>query len=239
VAAPRGADAHVRFSGPPDLVEALVPVDPSRRRTVRVVLEGYEGEPEQEVRALTAPAGNVTLVRLVLPPTAPPGDSRARVLAGDDEYPALVQVTGRAALAVHPGSLDVVLDGDSAEVMLQVANTGNVPIELPAASGFGLIREGALDTAVGAALTSDQQGLDRVARAADTLADLHAGVVRAQLADEPGALAPGETRLLRVLFALQGELRSDRPYRGTWVLGPVTLLVTVRRGTASDDGGTT
>jgi hypothetical protein len=239
VAATQPAEDPVRFSGPPELVEALVPVDPSRRRTVRVVLDGYEGEPGQEVRALTAPAGTLTLVRLVLSPSVPPGERRGRVLAGDDEYPAVVLVAGRPALGVHPGRLDLVLDGNKAEAVLQVANTGNVPVDLPASSGFGLIREGALDRAIGAALTSDEQGLDRVARAAETLADLYGGIVRAKLTDEPEALAPGEMRLLRVRFELQGELQSDRPYEAAWPFGPVTLQVTVRRGTAPDDGGTT
>jgi hypothetical protein len=239
VAARTPAEDVLRFSGPPELVEATVPVNPSRRRTVRVVLDEDEGEPEQEVRALTAPAGPLTLVRLVLPATVAPGERRGRVLAGDDEYPVVVVVTASRALTVHPGTLDLLLGGGSAEAELQLTNTGNVAIDLPATSGFGLIREGALDTAIGAALTSDEQGLDRVARAADTLADLHAGVLRARLGDEPQALPPGETRLLRVRFELQGELPPDRSYGGSWRLGPATLQVTARSGAAPDDGGST
>lgn len=220
------------FEGPPECLEAYLPVAPDRRRDVVVLLDSGAGL--QAVRCLTAAAGDHTLVRLVLPSTLAAQGFPARVEVGDDHFEAVVQVTQRAELDCLPVVLDLSLTSRESTVSLRVVNLGNVVQSMPARSAFGLIREGSLDVAIGAALMTSQSGNDRVGALADSLSDAHGGLVRVTLTAGSGALEPGAAVALQARLQLDERVVGGHRYRGTWSLG--TLRVPVILSLRPDGG---
>jgi hypothetical protein len=223
-----GGEAPLTFAGPPDLIEGIVPVDPARRRDIRVYLAMDEGfEP---VRALTAPAGDQTLVRLAPARAILPQEVRARVEVGDQSYEAVVVPGRQAQLECIPGRLDLDVEQPEVDVTLTVVNLGNAPAEIPGASAFGLMTEGALDTAIGAGMLTQDQGVDRWGHIADTLAELHGGLVRVAVRSGAGTLGAGATTTLTAVFRLDiDRLNPRRQFVGTWVIATLKVPVTVRR----------
>jgi hypothetical protein len=218
------AEAVIRFEGQPDAVEGFVPVDPSRRRDVRVFVSTADGQ--QEVRALTAPAGDSTLVRLVLPPTVAAGEADAVVEIGELRVPATIVIAQRIELLCTPSQLDLVVAGKEATVALRVVNGGNAGVELPSIAAFGLMSEGGLETAIGAGLTGPRSGVDRLGDVADTLADRHGGLVRVAIRPEQSYLAPGEATDVRLSVRPGGSARPGQQYIG--VLRILNLKLGVR-----------
>jgi hypothetical protein len=219
-----GSAATVVFQGPPDAVEAYVPVDPARRRDIRVSVA--EGDGWAPVRALTAPAGGSTLVRLVDPPTAPGRDADARVEIGDDQIPAVIRTAEHVELVSTPSTLDLLLDGSGvATASLQVVNVGNVAVDLPDLTAFGIMAEGGLDASVGAGLMTKERGVDRFGRMADALAEHHGGLVRATLKASDHHLETGAPATVEVSVRTSGDLQPGRRYQG--VMPIATLRVQV------------
>jgi hypothetical protein len=180
------------------------------------------------VRALTAPAGRQTLVRLVLPPATPAGELEALVEVGDDRRAATVRVTGVAELHASPAAFDLVVEDGTATAVLQVLNVGNVTVELPDISPFGLMAEGAVETAIGSGLMTGAKGVERFGRFADSLAERHGGLARVSLESGAGRLEPGASTTVRARIRLGDQPSGGGRYHGTWPLGPLRIPVWLR-----------
>jgi hypothetical protein len=218
--------APLQFEGPPDAVEGFVPVDPQRRREVSVSISGDDGW--TPVRVLTAPAGHQTLVRLVLPADTPSTEFEAAVEAGEDRYPAVVRTTIQAALDCTPAVLDLDVEGSTATASVAVVNLGNVPVVIPDIAAFGVIQEGALETAIGTALMAKETGVERVGRAADALAERHGGLARLAVESGAGPLEPGASTTVRARIHLSDGLTNSRRYHGVWPLATLRIPVSFR-----------
>jgi hypothetical protein len=215
----------VTFAGPPDAVEGIVPVPPERRRDVVVTIATDDGW--EQVRALTAPMGRSTLVRLVLPPDVTPGEADARVDVGEESFPAVVTTSARVDLQAVPDRIDVDLEGEAATATLAITNLGNTPVDIPDIAAFGLMADGGLETAIGVGLTGKETGLDRVARTADALADLHGGLVRVSLKSAPAHLEPGDTATVVASLKPSGSPAPTHGYHGVLPLLTLRIPVTV------------
>src|SRR4051794_14325184 len=145
-------DAVLSFEGPPDAVEAYAPIDPLRRREVRVSIAGDDGW--TPVRALTAVAGDHTLIRLVLPSTTPAAELAALVELGDEQYEAVVRTTAAVHLEASPASLDLAVEDLIATAAIKLVNLGNVAVDVPNISAFGVMMEDGVETAIGTGLMS-------------------------------------------------------------------------------------
>jgi hypothetical protein len=219
----------VTFEGLPDAPEAYVPIDPARRLELRVSVAGSDGW--TPVRALTAPAGERTLVRLVLPSTLGAGETEAVVEVGDERFPALIRTVEHVELSCSPSSLDVVADErGSASATLQVVNTGNVAVDLPDIAAFGLMADGGVEAAVGAGLMTKDAGVERFGRMADALAERHGGLVRVTLTSSESHLEPGAATTIDMSLRFSAEAAANQRYHG--VLPLHTLRVPVRVRTA-------
>jgi hypothetical protein len=219
-------DAVVSFEGPPDAVEAYVPVDPLRRREVRVSIASDDGW--TSVRALTAPAGNRTLIRLVLPSTTPAGALDAVVELGDERYEAVVRTSEAVHLEASPASLDLAVEDSTATATLNVVNLGNVAVDVPDISAFGVMMEDGVETAIGTGLMTRDTGIDRVGRFADALAERHGGLARVSIESGAGRLEPGSATTVRARIELGDRPVPGRTYHGLWPLGPLRIVVLLR-----------
>ncbi|MFC7530835.1 hypothetical protein [Actinoplanes sp. GCM10030250] len=223
-------DDRVVFAGPPELVEGFVPVDPANRRDIRVLLASDDGY--QQVRALTAPAGGQTLVRLVLPGAMPPDEVAAQVQVGDQRYEAVVRPGPHTQLECSPARLDLEPGDAPAEATLRIVNVGNTSVDVAKVSGFGLMREGGVDSAIGAGLRTGDRGLDRLGHFADTLAELHGGLVRVSVRSGAGILEPSSATTVRAVFDIdRAELVPGRRYSGVWVIATLRVPVSVSPST--------
>lgn len=233
---PRPAAEPLIFAGPPDLVEGYVPVDPARRREIRVLLD--DGAELTAVRVLTAAAGGQTLVRLMLPAAMPAQRVHARVEAGDQRFDAEIRLDRQPQLDCSPAGLDVELAAGvpSAEAVLRLVNLGNVAAEVPRAAAFGLMRVDGLENAIGAGLLpADRTGLDRIAVISDALAEQHGGLARVAVRAGAGTLEPSAAVTVRAdLSADVDRLTAGRTYTGVWVLAGLNVPVTVRVGRAPE-----
>lgn len=223
---PRIAPEPVVFQGPPDAMEAYLPLDPARRREVRASVD--DGDGLVPVRVLTAPAGRQTLVRLLLPATTPAGDREALLRAGDEEFPAVLRAGEQAELDCTPATLDLTARDGRATATIHVVNTGNTVVELPEVTAFGLMTEGALEQAIGTGLMSDGDGVARLGRLTESLADGHGGLARVSIDSGAGPLRPGAATTVQAAIRLGDRPVPGRTYRGTWPLASLRIAVVLR-----------
>ena len=219
-------DTVLSFEGPPDSVEAHVPIDPLRRREVRVSVASDDGW--TPVRVLTAPAGDHTLIRLVLPSTTPATELAALVELGDERYEAVVRTTAAAHLEASPASLDLAVEDLIATATINVVNLGNVAVDVPDISAFGVMMEGGVETAIGTGLMTRDTGIDRLGRFADALAERHGGLARVSIESGAGRLEPGSATIVRARIQLGDRPAPGRTYHGVWPLGPLRIAVLLR-----------
>jgi hypothetical protein len=218
------------FEGPPDAVEALVPVDPQRRRDVRVSIAADDGW--TPVRALTAPAGDQTMVRLVLPSGTPAAEVDAVVEVGDERYEAVVRTVAYTELDSSPAALDLAVEDSTATATVNVVNLGNVPVDLPDISAFGLMMEGGVENAIGAGLMTADTGVDRIGRFADALAERHGGLARVVIESGAGRLEPGRSTTVTARIRLGDGVAAGKRYHGVWPLASLRIPVSLRVGEA-------
>jgi hypothetical protein len=221
----------VTFEGPPELLEAHVAVNPLQRSQIRVATR--VGRTLTPVRALTAPAGDQTLVRLVFGSTTPPGEISAVVEVGSEQFDAVIRTTSHTELDCAPAALDLVLGGAETRVGVRVVNIGNTSVNLPDTSLFGLMSDRGVDTAIGSGLMTAETGLDRVGRFADRLAELHGGLLKATITSGGERLEPGIATTIEAVIEPIEPLPAGRQYHGIWPLATLRIPIRVTTPGAS------
>jgi hypothetical protein len=211
---------RIVFRGPPDRLASLVasPVGDAEAAA--------EQEPEAtlrgaEVRGLSvrtlARAGDARRATLRLAKSTPPGTYRGSAEIEGQKVPIVVEVEGRPCLEADPRRIIVeAAPGGKATVGVTLLNTGNVPCDVSETTRFCLFDGGGVEHAFWAALASDlPKGKQRVDVLLDDLADSHGGLVT--LAVEDGAaIAPGESRDVRLTLRFPDRLRPGKRYAGAW-----------------------
>ncbi|HVL97824.1 MAG TPA: hypothetical protein VM324_00835 [Egibacteraceae bacterium] len=215
----------LRFRGLPDAVEAFVPLALGE---ASFALEVDLPDPEA-VAVLLAPSGPGTLVRLTLPTTTPAGMYEGTLTAGEERYPAVVEVEPNRAVELYPAQLRLrVAPGGRATERLTLVNEGNVAVEVPRADAVGLFPVDGADRAIGGALRDDKaKGSARLDRLMDGLAGEHGGLLRIGVDQGAGPVEPGGVAEIALTLSASDRLQPGRTYTAIWHLAGWTYAITV------------
>ena len=82
----------------------------------------------------------------------------------------------------------------------------------------------------------EKKGLERIMRLAEGVADGHGGLVRVNIKEGAGLIAPGKLSNLRVALRLPKQLKSGQTYSGTWPLLNLRYYVRVQVSDQSTNG---
>jgi hypothetical protein len=191
----------------------------------------FPGVPPALLRTRTIRETNplVTLLSFRLPRTTSPGHYDGKVKLGGSEMPIKIDVQARPQMRFYPSWLSLVAHPDERlKINVGAVNQGNVMIPIEHRSTFCLLEPRGVDVAIYHALTehtpADQRRLDR---AAEGIAEAHGGLVRANVHEGAGDLAPGEFRELLVELHFSDRVRPRRTYYGAWFLGESGLGIQV------------
>jgi hypothetical protein len=220
----------LRFRGGPTRLAAalhLTESDLAARSSVEVILKDAVGR--IAVRPVTREDPRVSLLRLRLPKTTPPGTYEGTVRVGDRLLPFVAEIEPRPHLRFFPGRLRITAAaGAMVDADLTLVNAGNVPVNIETKHTFCIFDGTGIDRAFFAALAEDKsQGEQRINRLLDELADLHGGLVRLRVEQGVGDIAPGETRELHVVLRFSDRLRPGRRYTGVWSLSNANYSIQI------------
>ncbi len=179
------------------------------------------------IRELDSATPGLSLLRIKLPFSTPPGAYKGTIQVGDKEFPIVVEVQPRSRLRLFPRTLRAsAAPGSVVNANLTVLNTGNFVVNLEKEHRFCVFERGGIDRAFFVALASDPPtGERRIDRLANELAVSHGGRVRLEIESGSGAIAPGETRELHIALRLSDRLRSGQTYSGTWKVENTGLAI--------------
>ncbi|MFN2510842.1 MAG: hypothetical protein ABR568_05290 [Pyrinomonadaceae bacterium] len=170
------------------------------------------------IREIGSASPGLSLLRIKLPVSTPPGAYKGTVQVGDDQVPIVVDVEPRPRLRLFPRSFKAsVTPGAALNATFTVLNTGNSTVEVEKEYRFCVFERGGIDRAFYVALATEQATSDRrIDRLVNELSLSHGGRVRLEIESGDGGLAPGEARDLRVALRLSDRLRPGQTYSGTW-----------------------
>jgi hypothetical protein len=217
--APNQLTTVIRLSQTDSLRKSATGRALSRSSLCNVSLPGVDVK-RASIRNLHSATPGLSLLRIKLPVSTPPGAYKGTIQVGDEELPIEVDVQPRPRLRLFPRRLKtVVAPGSVVSANLTVLNTGNFVVNLQKEYRFCLFERGGIDRAFFVALASDQaSGERRIDRLANELAASHGGRVRLELESGSGTIAPGEVREVRIALRLSDRLRPGQTYSGTWKL---------------------
>ena len=220
--------------GPPRRLAAVLPPagaasDKAAAATaaVSVVVDGVATE---KVRVRTRREPDVpSELRVRLAPSTPPGRYAGVATVGDKTVPLVIEVQPVPRLRATPGRLETVAGPAASEtVEIQVANHGNLPVDIPERSSFCLFDASGIDHAVWAALTKDPpEGKGRADVLLDDLAASHGGLVDVRVRDGAGSIAPGDQRTCRLELRWPDRVRPGRRYAGAWEVAGLRVPIRV------------
>lgn len=182
------------------------------------------------IREIDSATPGLSLLRIKLPVSTPPGAYKGTLQVGDEELPIVVDVEPRPRLRLFPRTLTAsAAPGSALNASLKVFNTGNLVVKLEKDHRFCMFERGGIDRAFFVALTSDQATSERrIDRLMNELAISHGGLVLLEIESGAGDVAPGEARELRIVFRLSDRLRPGQTYSGTWKVENTGLAIRLR-----------
>ena len=174
--------------------------------------------------------GKSSRLHLSLPQSTPPGIYKGSAEFGGKAYPVEVQVEPYYNLALSPRQLIVsAKPGEKVHVDLVLANSGNVVCDIGKTYVFGLYDIHGADSAIGAAFRqTESTGEKRADRLVEALSEGHGGMVRIQVEEGSGPIAPGEVRPLRLNLHFPGGLKPGHTYSGTLPIENLRYYTKVR-----------
>ena len=229
MSARKAALEPLRFRGTPGSLSAALREGDAvpRRLPIRLTGKAAEALAAGERVARASRQERDLVLQLALPPRTPPGTYEATVDVDGKERAVVIEVEPEVELQIVPDQLTLrAAPGDHTTVPMTFANAGNVPVEIRKAYAFGIFAAGGLERALHRAYTGKRaEGERRIDFLFDQLADEHGGVVRVAVEEGSGALAPGETRDVRVSFHVPSDLHTGRTYTGTLPLHDLRYYV--------------
>jgi hypothetical protein len=174
--------------------------------------------------------GKASRLHLALSQNTPPGTYKGSAEVGGKSYPVEIQVEAYYHLALSPRQL--ILNAKAGEKMhadLILANSGNVACDIGKTYVFGLYDIHGAESGIGAAFRqTESTGERRADRLLDALAEGHGGMVRVQVEEGTGSIAPGDVRPLRLNLHFPSGLKSGHTYTGTLPIENLRYYVKVR-----------
>jgi hypothetical protein len=179
------------------------------------------------IRELDSTRPGLSILRIKLPVSTPPGAYKGVMQVGDNEVPIVVDVEPRPRLRLFPRSLKAsVTPGTVVSANFTVLNTGNSSVNVEKEYRFCVFERGGIDRAFYMALVNDQATSNRrIDRLVNELALSHGGRVRLEIESGDGNLLPGEARDLRVELRLSDRLRPGQTYSGTWKIENTSISI--------------
>jgi hypothetical protein len=155
-----------------------------------------------------------------LPAYTPPGTYQGNVKIDSADYPITVDVDAEENLVLSPPQFTVVAAaGEQITANFSLANAGNVTCDIGKGQAVGLYDVEGAERAVGATFREPEvEGKDKMTRLMHHLAEEHAGIIRMQVHEGAGPIAPGEVRQLVVHLRFPDNMKTGRSYTGSWVL---------------------
>ncbi|MFY9570878.1 MAG: hypothetical protein WAV20_05730 [Blastocatellia bacterium] len=219
----------LRFRGGPTRLAAALrlPESDLASKSVEVILKDTVGR--IALRPVTRTDPSLSLIRLRLPRTTPPGTYEGTVRVGDKLMPFVAQIEPRPHLRFFPGRLIITAPaGAMVDADLTLVNSGNVPVSIEAKHTFCIFDGTGIDRAFFAALSEEKlEGEKRINRLLDELANLHGGLVRLRVEEGVGDIAPGESRELHVVLRFSDRLHAGARYAGVWSLSSANYSVRI------------
>ena len=242
----------LRFRGTPGDLTAAVPDPefPTRRFPVRLALEqseAWRGRAPLAARAFRV-EGDMVL-QMSLPARTPPGTYEGTIEVDGEERGVVIEVDPEVELQLVPDQLTLHgAPGERITAELTLANAGNVAVEIRSTYAVGLFATGGVERALHRVYMEaardtpdDETGAkgpeDRpVDRLFGHLAQEHGGLLRASVDEGAGTIDPGETRSLRLTFAIPERLARGRTYTGTWALHDLRYYIRLVVSDSSEHG---
>lgn len=237
----KSAGDEIVLAGPPGKASALVRFPP-RERVVPVTMTMTDGPVIH--RAYVRPFGqDASEIRLRLPRGTPAGTYRGQAVIGGAEREVVVVVEPVPRLSLAPRrSAFTARPGQRLEFALDLANDGNVAVDVPKGVSFDLDASEGQDRALGRALRATlHEGERRVDRFFEELRESHGGNAHVTVADGAGPIAPGESRLLKCVLEVPTGVKPGHSYEGAWRIANAghLVLIEVVNGTQARRGGKT
>ncbi len=182
------------------------------------------------IRPIDSGTPGLSMLRIKLPVSTPPGAYEGTVQIGSTELPILIDVEPRARVRLLPRTIRASTSAASVvKANLVLLNGSNFTINLEKEYRFCVFERGGIDRAIFLALTSDRVvGDKRVERLLDELARSHGGRVRLEIESGSGAVRPTEARDLCIALHFSDRLRPGRAYSGAWRIENTSLAVTIQ-----------
>jgi hypothetical protein len=172
-------------------------------------------------------------LRLRLAPTAPPGRHRAELRLSGKSVPVEIDIAARPSLRAFPPTAHFDgIPGEDSTIEMDLANRGNVAVELPERSVVGIFDDIGLETAFAETYRLDSD--DPVQLLGSWLRSLrggYGGLLKLRVDSGAGPLEPGEERSFRLSAHFPESLKRGHSYHGVWKLGPLhhRITLTVQR----------
>lgn len=218
-------DGGIHIRGTPPNLFAAMQLTAAQARAVSVSLD-TPGKAIKNIFELTPPAvqvsalGNVGVCRLHLrlPRNTPPGTYRGTVEIDEQTQPLVVEVEPRKRISIFPKRTTIRgKAGERVEFSLTLLNLGNVPLDVPKVSGFGLYHKKGLDLAVGSAFHKNlDKGERRIDSFMEALQDGYGGVVTLKLREGAGTLETGDSRDVTAVLQIPSQAVPGNEYWGLW-----------------------
>jgi len=179
------------------------------------------------IREIGSASPGLSLLRIKLPVSTPPGAYKGTVRVGDNEVPIVVDVERRPRLRLFPRSFKAsVTPGTALNANFTVLNAGNSTVHIEKEYRFCVFERGGIDRAFYVALATEQATSERrIDRLVNELAASHGGRVRLEIESGSGDVTPGEARELRIALHLSDRLRPGQTYSGTWKVENTGLAI--------------
>lgn len=172
----------------------------------------------------------LTRLRLRVPKTTPPGTYKGSAEIGKTRQPIVVEVQPQRQLRFFPSRTSIdAQPGEHVDLTLALANVGNLAVDVPKSSVFGLFPVKGMDEVISRVIEAELgRGERRIDRFLDEVAESHGGNARVQVRRGAGSLEPGDVRDLELTLRLPAKLVRGRLYRGLLSLDYVKQRVEIR-----------
>lgn len=223
----------LHFRGAPRALDSLVSIAYDEvGPTPRISIEDRAATPFLRGAFAFDVGGRASRLHLSLSEGTPPGIYKGSAEMAGKSFPVEIHVEPYIHLALSPRQL--ILTGHAGQkqhVDLILGNSGNVPCEVGNTYAFGLYDVDGAERGIAAAFRdTEATGEKRVDRMLDELAGGYGGLLRVQVEEGQGRIAPGEIRPLRLNLHLPAGIKPGHTYTGTLALENLQYYVKVRTG---------
>lgn len=208
----------LHFRGIPTSLDSLVPLGRDAVASApRISIESLSAAPTPLTVTVFDGGDRVTRLHTSLSRSTPPGTYRGTAELAGTRYPIEVHIDPAPHLSLSPRQTILSASPHSVvNVDLMLGNSGNVPCLIGRTHAFGLYDVQGAERAIGSSLRhTGNANENRTERLLKELAAGHGGLVRVEVREGAGPIAPGDVKPLRLSLHLPDGLKAGHTYSGT------------------------